>query len=127
MQLEISNHFRSRKVIMTDEARVLKDLRLAAGLGLREAARRWGRSHTLLAQLETGRLDVPKGERLDRLLEIYGVSSYKSFYDRVRNYKEKVTPQEHLLEIAEKLDAQKLNLLLTIAVRIAEGKAVLAF
>lgn len=126
MQLELSNHFRSRKVIMTDEARVLKELRLAAGLGMREAARRWDRSHTLLAQLETGRLDVPKGERLDRLLEIYGVSGYKSFYDRVRNYKGSTTPQERLLEIAEKLDACKIELLLKVAERVAEGKAILA-
>lgn len=126
MKLEISNHYRSRKVIMTDEARVLKDLRLTAGLGLREAARRWGRSHTLLAQLETGRLDVPKGERLDRLLEIYGVSGYKSFYDRVRNYQAKATPHDRLLEIAENLDQDKVELLLKIAQRIAEGKAILA-
>jgi transcriptional regulator with XRE-family HTH domain len=126
MELELSNHFRAKKVIMTDEARVLKELRLAAGLGMREAARHWGRSHTLLAQLETGRLDIPKGERLERLLEIYGVSGYKSFYDRVRNYKGKLTPGERLLEIVEKLDADKVELILKVAERIAEGKAILA-
>lgn len=111
---------------MTNEARVLRDLREAAGLGLREAARRWGKSHTLLAQLEGGRLDVPKGERLDALLRVYGIESYKSFYDRARNYRGKETPKDRLLEIIERLDPEKVELLSKVAERIAQGNAILA-
>ena len=96
MELSISSHQRSKKVIMTDEARVLKRLRLERGLSLREVAENIGKNHSTIAHIEGGRMDVPSGSRLMGLLAVYGVESHRSFTDRVRNYRERATPRDEL-------------------------------
>ena len=127
MNIEISSRFRCKKVIMTNEARVLKELRVNAGLSVRQVAKKLNRSHGIVVQIETGRLDVPKGERLMQLLAIYGVDNYKGFYDRVRNFTEKRSPKEELCELVELMSADRIDLVLKITKRIAAGKALLAF
>lgn len=127
MSLQLSKHNRSKMIILTNEARVLKRLRQEAGLSLREAGEKIGRNHSTIVHIETGRMDPPKGERLHRLLEAYGVPNYKSFYNRVLNFKEKLTPSQEMSEIVPRLSPEKLDLVLRITKRIAEGKAVLSF
>lgn len=106
---------RSARIIMTNEARVLKDLRLYHGYSMRKAGELMGLSDSYIAHLETGRMDVPKGEKLDRILAVYGGIKAKSFYERVRNYQEKITPRDELLEIIERLPDDKVPIVLNIA------------
>lgn len=100
---------------MTNEARVLKDLRLYHGYSMRKAGELMGLSDSYIAHLETGRMDVPKGEKLDRILAVYGGIKAKSFYERVRHYQEKITPRDELLEIIERLPDDKVPIVLNIA------------
>ena len=127
MQLQISKHQRSKMVIMTDEARVLRRLRQEAGLSLRQVGERLGRNHSTVSHIEMGRMDPPTGDRLLEMLAIYGVDTHKSFYDRVRNYQKKQTPEEELKELLDRLGKDKAAIVLKIAKRIAEGKAVLSY
>ena len=115
---------RCYNIIMSDEARVLKKLRVGVGLSVREAAKLLGVSHGIVVHIETGRLDVPKGERLMKLLAIYGVDSYKAFYDRVRNLVETHTPRDELRELINLLSDDRVELALKLTKRIAEGKGL---
>ena len=126
MKLEISNRQRSKKVIMTDEARVLKRLREERGLSLRDVGQRLGKSHATIAHIEGGRMDVPKGKRLLELIAVYGISDYKVFYDRVRNFSERRTPQDELRDLVEQLAPDRVTIALEIIKQVAEGKRIVA-
>lgn len=126
MKLEISRHERSKMMVLTNESRVLRKLREEAGLSLREVGKRLGKNHTTIVHIETGRLDVPKGERLMELLRLYGLDNQRSFYDRVRNFQDKISARQELRELTERLSDDRLEIVLRVAKRIAEGKAVIA-
>lgn len=105
---------RSARIIMTNEARVLREMRLDLGYTMLKAGELLGLSDSYIAHLETGRIDVPRGEKLDRILNAYGGIKQKSFYEKVRNFREKITPFDELLEIAKRLPENKVLLLLNI-------------
>lgn len=126
MKLEISNRQRSKKVIMTNEARVLKRLREECGLSLREVAQRLQKNHTTIAHIEGGRMDIPNEDRLLKLLRIYGIDNYKSFYDRVRNFTEQRTPQQELRELVERISPDRVPIALEILKQVAEGRRIIA-
>ena len=100
---------------MTNEARALRDLRLEHRYSMRKAGELLGVSDSYIAHLETGRMDVPEGERLERILGIYGGIKAKSFYERVRNYEALVTPRDELLELVRRSNDSQVQTLLTIA------------
>ena len=106
---------RSSRIIMTNEARVLKDLRVEAKLSMRKAGALIGKSDSYIAHLETGRMDIPTEESLERLLNIYGGMKVKSFYERVRKYKQSLTPKDELRELLERGTDEQLRTLLTVA------------
>jgi transcriptional regulator with XRE-family HTH domain len=106
---------RSGRIILTNEARVLRELRLGTGLSMRKAGELFGLSDSYIAHLETGRMDVPTGERLQRLLDVYGGMKAKSFYERVRNYSHKQTPREELSELVRRANDEQTKTLLSIA------------
>lgn len=106
---------RSARVIMTNEARVLRELRIQSGLSMRQAGDLLNRSDSYIAHLETGRMDIPNGEKLDRLLAIYGGIKQKSFFERVRKYAHHLTPKEELFELADRLPKEQIHALLAIA------------
>lgn len=108
------NKKRSARIIITNEARVLKELRIEAGLSMRKAASLIGLSDSYIAHIETGRLDVPEGDKLERLLNIYGGLKPKSFYERARNFREKITPRDELFELLSRADNQQIQMLLTM-------------
>ena len=110
---------RSARLIMTNEARVLREMRMECSLSMRKAAGLLGLSDSYIAHLETGRLDVPKGEKLERLLSIYGGIKPKSFYERARNFRLKHGPREELVELVQRMDDQKITTLLTVAKGLA--------
>lgn len=126
MKLEISKHERSKMVVLTDEARVLRKLREEAGLSLREVGKRLGKNHTTIVHIETGRMDIPKGERLMELLRLYGMENHRAFHERVRNFHGRPTARQELKELADRLSDDRLEIVLRVAKRIAEGKAVIA-
>ncbi len=49
---------------MTREAMVLKQMRVGCGLSMKKAGELMGKSDSYIAHLETGRMDIPKGEKL---------------------------------------------------------------
>lgn len=100
---------------MTNEARVLRELRIQSGLSMRQAGDLLNRSDSYIAHLETGRMDIPNGEKLDRLLAIYGGIKQKSFFERVRKYAHHLTPKEELFELADRLPKEQIHALLAIA------------
>jgi transcriptional regulator with XRE-family HTH domain len=126
MKLEIGNRQRSKKVIITNQARALKRLREERGLSLREVAKRLGKNHTTIAHIEGGRMDVPKGDRLMELLAVYGVDNYRAFYDKVRNYSEKIDPKDELRELIDRLSPDRVGIALEILKQVAEGRRIVA-
>ena len=126
MKLEISSRQRSKKVLMTNEARVLKRLRKERGLSLREVAQKLGKSHSTIANIEGGRMDVPKGERLMELLTVYGIDNYRAFYHKVRNYSEQADPRNELRELIERLDPERVQIALEILKQVAGGRRIIA-
>ena len=126
MKLEISNHQRSKKIIMTDEARVLKRLREERRLSLRDVGQRLGKSHATIAHIEGGRMNAPEWDRLMELLTVYGISDYKVFYDRVRHFSERRTPQDELRDLVMQLAPDRITIALEILKQVAEGRRIIS-
>ena len=105
---------RSSRIITTNEARALRELRMQHGLSMRKAGALIGLSDSYIAHVETGRMDPPKGVKLDRLLAIYGGIKQKSFYERVRNFKATVTAKDQLLEMVQRMSEAKATVILNI-------------
>ncbi len=106
---------RSSRIIMTNEARVLKEMRYQKGLSLRKAGDLIGKSDTYIAHIEGGRMDVPIGHKLQVLLDLYGPIKIKSFYERARLFRAKITKKDELLEIIQKISDEKVEILLGLA------------
>lgn len=110
-----------------NEARVLKEVREERkqkldrhSYSLRAVAKRLRKTDAWLSQIENGRADVPEDHRLDALLSVYGLKR-KSFYERVRLYREKVTPRSELNELIKRMDNEKIKLVLTFVKSILEN------
>jgi transcriptional regulator with XRE-family HTH domain len=112
---------RSKKIVLTDEALVLKRLRLGNGLSLQQAASRLGKSHSIIAHIENGRMGVPRGKALDAILEVYGVS-LRTFQNYVTTYKGKRTAKDEIIDLLDRLNPEKLNVILRIAKAVAQDK-----
>jgi transcriptional regulator with XRE-family HTH domain len=106
---------RSSRVIMTNEARVLRELRIQSGLSMRKAGALIGCTDSFISHIENGRVNVPTGERLDRFLAVYGDIKQKSFYERVRKFEEELSFKDQLLMLVETLPEEKIKILLNIA------------
>ncbi len=113
MELE-KEQKRSARIIMTNEARVLRDLRIQHGFTMRKAGELLGLSDSYISHIETGRIDVPKGEKLERVLSIYGGIRAKSFYERARNYSEKFTTKDELMDLINRASDTQINTVLAI-------------
>lgn len=106
---------RSGRVIMTKEARVLRELRIQSGLSMRKAGSLIGCTDSYISHIENGRTDVPSGDRLDKLLAVYGGIKQKSFYERVRRYSEPSDPIKKLNSICKKINNECLSKLVHYA------------
>lgn len=51
---------RSARILLTNEARVLKELRSQCGLSMRQAGKLINRSDSYIAHIETGKMDSPR-------------------------------------------------------------------
>lgn len=105
---------RTSRIIHTDAARVLRDLRIQSGLSMRKAGDALQFSDSYISHIENGRVDVPTGENLDKFLILYGGLKQKSFYERVRRYSETIDPRKELINFVNDLAEEKINLALKI-------------
>lgn len=99
---------RTNQIVMTNEARVLKQLRERKGLSMRKAGELMGISGSLISQVENGRENVPKGERLKRLLDTYGIKE-ATFKNLVKNWQEEQSELEIVTELLPKLKDRDLK------------------
>jgi transcriptional regulator with XRE-family HTH domain len=104
---------RCQIVKISDEARVLKELRIKCGFSMREAGYQIGKSDSYISHLENGRMDIPSGEQLEKLLNLYNCS-HKGFFEKVRLYKEETPKIEILSNLIKKLDENKVNILIDL-------------
>lgn len=108
---------RTDRVIMTDEARVLRELRQERGFSMRGLGASMGKSDSYVSQVENGRMDPPKDEALERYLAAIGGISSKSFYERVRRYRinRSRTDRDELLEVAKRATEVQVRQILLLA------------
>lgn len=88
---------------------VLKQMRLSSGLSMKKAGDLMGKSDSYIAHLETGRMDIPKGDKLDRILAAYGGIKQKSFYERVRSFVERPNDITILRSLLERANPEQLE------------------
>jgi len=100
---------RSGRVIMTKEARALRELRIQSGLSMRKAGALIGCTDSYISHIENGRSDVPKGNRLDKFLAAYGGIKQKSFYERVRRVSDNPDRRLDLIKFAQSIPAEKVD------------------
>jgi transcriptional regulator with XRE-family HTH domain len=103
------NQKRSSRVIMTDEARVLRQMRMERNLSMRKAGTLMGWSDTFISHIEHGRVDVPEGPRLEKMLVAYENISRKSFIERVRRFRLERQPSDELTELITKLSKEQVQ------------------
>ena len=106
---------RSQKIRLSNEARVLRALRLEHGLSLKRVGTLLSASASTVAHIETGRMNPPKGEALRQFLEVYGGIKEKSFYERVRTFERKLTTREELIELVNRANDKQAQILLQVA------------
>lgn len=105
---------RTRGVHLTNEARLLKQLRITLGLSMRAAGELCGRSDSYISQIENGRMCVPKGAALERLLEVYESLPVESFYTRAQKFKDQFSEKEEILELLQKTNEIETAVILKI-------------
>ncbi len=105
---------RSDRIVMTPAARLLKQLRHESGLSMIKVAALIGVSDSYIAHVETGRMDVPKGEKLKRLIHAYGVRS-TAYFERLTNFSERTDPRVELGELMKRMRDKEVETLLAVA------------
>jgi len=101
---------RTKNVIMSNEAKVLRRFREKAGLSMRQAGEAMGVSSSLVSQIENGRENIPKGERLQRYLDCYGVG-LSTFKKHVKEYEEEQTDREVVESLLGKVSQKDMKAL----------------
>lgn len=79
---------------------------------MRKAGELVGKSDSYIAHVETGRMDPPVGEKLDRLLVIYGGMKQKSFYERVRKINQSISPKQELESLLDRTTDEQILIIL---------------
>jgi transcriptional regulator with XRE-family HTH domain len=97
---------------MTNEARVLKELREAAGLSMRKAGKLIGKSDSYISHLENGRMNIPSDDKLEQILQAYGGGiKPKSFRERARKLEFRICARQRLTEWIERASDKDISLL----------------
>lgn len=105
---------RSDRIVMTPAARLLKLLRNESGLSMIKAAMVIGVSDSYIAHIETGRMDVPRGEKLKRLIHAYGIRS-TTYFERLSKFSEKPDPRVELGELVKRMRDKEVDTVLAVA------------
>jgi transcriptional regulator with XRE-family HTH domain len=110
---------RSARVIISAEARVLKTLRERNGLTQRLAASKLGFSASYLAQIENGRMNPPKGDRLLPFLKLYGDVGPKYYQELCKKWQEERTDVDAISDLLGSLSVENLKLVRTMVEQMA--------
>jgi transcriptional regulator with XRE-family HTH domain len=115
----MSKKKRCHLVKMTNEARILKELRVQKGLSMMQAGFLINKSDSYISHLENGRMDIPTISKLAHLLNIYGVS-IQEFQNKVKNHIQTPSYKEQLVNLLNKLDEAKIQTLTSLAKQVLE-------
>ena len=111
---------RSKRIVMTPEAHILRELRESAGLSMRAAGNLIETSSSWISHLENGRADITKA-MAEKLIRAYAghtktkPMTYKSFKERARKYNKEDTVFEFIKKNIDRVsegDANTLKILL---------------
>lgn len=116
----INKKYRSRHVVMTNEARALKKLREDKGLSMKKAGELLGYSDSYISHIENGRENIPIEDRLERFLNAYG-SDVRTFNKLVRDFETNLTDLDAIKEVLNRLSPSKLKMLRTVAEGFLKG------
>jgi len=108
---------RTSRVVMTDEARVLREMREERKLSMRSLGLSMGKSDSYVSQIENGRLDIPTGEALEKYLSALSGITVKSFNERIRRFRQERAPtfRDELLEITRRANEIQVKQILLLA------------
>jgi transcriptional regulator with XRE-family HTH domain len=101
---------RTKYVIMSNEAKVLRKFREQAGFSMRQAGEAMGVSSSLVSQIENGRENIPTGERLKRFLDAYGVG-LTTFKRHVKEHTEEESDRDVVESLLEKVSIEDMKTL----------------
>src|SRR5271154_4283881 len=93
---------RTRGVNLTNEARLLRELRQTKGLSMRAAGELCGKTDSYISQVEHGRMNPPTGYMLERLLDIYGGIPVEDYCAKAKRYREKIGDKDEIIELLKK-------------------------
>lgn len=114
---------RTDRVYVTPEAKVLKKLREKHGYSMKKAGEALGFSDSYISQIENGRTNLPKGEKLFKFLELYGDIKPKYFYQLCKEWKDETSDADYIAEVVYKLKASQLKLVRSMVDEMLRGKA----
>lgn len=100
---------RTSEIKLTNEARLLRELRVSKGISIREVGRRLGCSETYIRHIEKGRLDLPDKSNLIKVLTVYEVS-YRQFLSRLKKYVG-TSSREELEELVKAIPDEKIEVI----------------
>lgn len=100
---------RSSQIIMTEAAKVLRDLRLKKGFSMRKAGELIGVTDSYISHIENGRSNVPVGEALLAILDAYGGVSLKYFNELVRLKRKEVGDIDIITDLVSRMNPNQLK------------------
>lgn len=103
---------RTSEIIQTNEARLMRQIRISSNLSIREVGRRLNCSETYLRHIETGRLDFPKEDKLREILFIYGIS-LRQFKKRAKK-EIKASAKTQIMDILTTISEEELKVVLKV-------------
>jgi transcriptional regulator with XRE-family HTH domain len=113
---------RTAKVIITAEAKVLRQLRVKHGLSMKQAGALMDYSDSYISQIENGRENPPKAERLLKFLNAYGKISEKYFRELVREIEKDLSDVDVIEELLPKLKPAQLRAVRVLCESLAAAK-----
>ena len=113
---------RSARVVLTPEAKVLRNLRIKRGLSMPKVASALDCSTSLIAHIETGRLNPPKGDGLHRFLKLYGDIKPKYFQELCKNWRDEKTDADVIQELLNHLSPEHLKIVRGMVEQMAQKK-----
>jgi transcriptional regulator with XRE-family HTH domain len=100
---------RSSQIIMSDAAKVLRDLRLRSNISMKEAGKRIGVTDSYISHIENGRTNVPVGPSLLAILDAYGGVSMKYYQELIRLKRKEVGDIDIITDLVSRMNPHQLK------------------
>lgn len=113
---------RTAKIIITAEAKVLRQLRIKQGFSMKQAGALMNYSDSYISQIENGRENPPKAKRLLKFLDVYGKISEKYFRELVRELEKEVSDIDVIEELLPKFKPAQLKVVRVLCESLAAAK-----